>query len=198
MNEKQISFMNEKQIGAIADEIIHLYIRYGGDDYIGEPVSQLEHMSQSAMLAQEEGYEEEVILAAFLHDIGHICRPGPAAESMAGYGVIRHEKVGADYLRAKGFSERLARLVESHVQAKRYLTSKFPKYYDLLSPASKQTLECQGGRMTATEADAFEQHELFSLSIRMRRWDELAKKENQPVADLAFMKQMMIRHLKGQ
>jgi predicted HD phosphohydrolase len=86
---------------------------------------------------------------------------------------VRH---GADYLRAKGFSERLARLVESQVQAKRYLTFKFPKYYDLLSPASKQTLEFQGGRMNATEADAFEQDELFSLSIRMRRWDELAKK----------------------
>ena len=197
MNEKQIGFMNEKQIGAIADEIIQLYIRYGSDDYLGEPVSQLEHMSQSALLAHEEGYEEEVILAAFLHDIGHLCHPGRAAEDMAGNGAIRHEKVGADYLRAQGFSERLTRLVESHVQAKRYLTAKFPKYYDLLSPASKQTLECQGGRMSDPEAEAFEQDELFSLSIRMRRWDELAKKENQPVVDLASMRQMMIRHLQG-
>ena len=96
--------MTQKQISEIADEIIQLYQCYGADDYVGEPVSQLEHMSQSALLAQGEGYEEEVILAAFLHDIGHICSPQRrASESMAGYGVIRHEKVGADYLRSKRF-----------------------------------------------------------------------------------------------
>lgn len=189
--------MKEKQIGDIADEVIRLYIRYGANDYIGEPVSQLEHMSQSAFLAQQEGEEEEVILAAFLHDIGHLCSPGRPEESMAGYGIIRHEKVGADYLRAKGFSERLARLVESHVQAKRYLTFKNPAYYDQLSPASKQTLAFQGGRMSATEAAAFEADELFPLSIRMRNWDELAKKKNQPVANLAVIREMLIRHLEG-
>ena len=56
----------------IADEIIALYERHGADDYIGEPVSQLEHTGQSAQLAEREGYDEQVILAAFLHDIGHL------------------------------------------------------------------------------------------------------------------------------
>lgn len=188
--------MEQKLIYTIADEIIQLYERYGADDYVGEPVSQLEHMSQSALLAQQEGYDDEVILAAFLHDIGHICSPTRGSEeSMAGYGVIRHEKVGADYLRSKGFSERIAQLVESHVPAKRYLTYKFPDYYEKLSEASKRTLEFQGGRMTATEAAAFEQDDLFILSIRMRKWDELAKQINQPVVDLTHFKEMFIRHL---
>jgi predicted HD phosphohydrolase len=71
---------------------------------------------------------------------------------MDGYGLIRHEKVGADFLRSKGFSEQVSRLVESHVPAKRYLTFADPDYYNQLSRASKETLEFQSGRMTASEA----------------------------------------------
>ena len=62
-----------------------------------------------------------------------------------------------------------------------------------LSLASKRTLEFQGGRMTQSEAMAFEQDELFELSIQMRKWDEMAKEENIPVPDLEIYKQMPIQ-----
>src|SRR5271154_271545 len=117
----------------IVDEIFALYEEHGGEDYIGEPVSQLEHMSQAAALAEEEGFEDEVVLAAFFHDIGHLCASSETAKSMDGFGNVDHEKLGADYLRERGFSERLAALVESHVVAKRYLTYKYPEYYNQLS-----------------------------------------------------------------
>jgi phosphonate degradation associated HDIG domain protein len=179
---------------AAVDEIFELYEKYGADDYIGEPVSQLEHMTQSAQLAEKEGYDEEVILAAFFHDIGHLCA-SLATESMNGFGVESHEKIGADFLRSKGFSERLARLVESHVQAKRYLTYARPEYYAQLSEASKQTLQFQGGPMTAGEAEAFTKDALFNLSIRMRQWDEMAKEEHIPVPDINRYKQMSLKLL---
>jgi phosphonate degradation associated HDIG domain protein len=189
--------MDSKDSLTIADEIIGLYERHGGEDYIGEPISQLEHMSQSAQLAERDGYEEEVILAAFLHDIGHLCAGmGEAADSMGGFGVRSHEKVGADFLRKRGFSERLARLVESHVQAKRYLTFADPAYYEKLSEASKNTLTFQGGRMTEEEASDFEKSELFSLSIQMRQWDELAKEQKLPVVDLEVFWAMCVSHLR--
>jgi phosphonate degradation associated HDIG domain protein len=175
----------------IIDEVFELYGKYGAEEYIGEPVSQLEHMVQSAQLAARQGYDEEVILAAFFHDIGHMLAT-PDTQKMEGFGVMRHEKVGADYLRSKGFPEKIARLVESHVQAKRYLTYKYPHYYDGLSEASKQTLQFQGGRMNDSEAQAFEQDALFDLSIKMRQWDEQAKIENLPLPDLAFYKQMAL------
>lgn len=54
--------MNQEQ--AIAD-VFGLYEQYGTADYIGEPVSQLEHMSQAAQLAMAEGVDDEVVLAAF-------------------------------------------------------------------------------------------------------------------------------------
>jgi phosphonate degradation associated HDIG domain protein len=174
----------KNKVDQIVDEVFDLYEKHGGDDYIGEPVSQLEHMSQSAQLAIKEGCDDEVVLAAFFHDIGHICVKQNATNSMDGYGVKSHEKVGADYLRSKGFPERVAKLVESHVQAKRYLTFKYPSYYNALSEASKKTLEFQGGKMEKEEAEAFEADSVFEISILMRKWDELAKETGVPILDL--------------
>ncbi|WP_454877015.1 phosphonate degradation HD-domain oxygenase [Pseudomonas farris] len=174
-------------------EVFGLYERFGDNDYIGEPVSQVEHMSQAAELAMAEGGDDEVVLAAFFHDIGHICAEG--AENMGDFGIVSHERLGADYLRRAGFSERLARLVEYHVQAKRYLTLKEPGYYERLSEASRRTLEYQGGVMTAAEAEAFEQDPLCAVSLRMRQWDELAKEMWVPVMDLGILKEKALRLL---
>ena len=170
-----------------------MYRQYGTDDYIGEPVSQIEHMSQAAQLALDEGYDDEVVLAAFFHDIGHFCVND--AKNMDGYGVVSHERVGADYLRRAGFSERLAKLVEYHVQAKRYLTLRQPGYFDLLSEASIRTLGYQGGVMSEAEADAFEQDPLCGLSLRMRVWDEQAKERHVPLIGLQMLKDKALRLL---
>ena len=170
----------------VVEDIFGLYQQYGTDDYIGEPVSQIEHMSQAAQLALDEGCDDEVILAAFFHDIGHFCVND--AKNMGGYGVVSHELVGARYLRRAGFSERLAKLVEYHVQAKRYLTFSQPDYYARLSEASRRTLAYQGGVMSADEAHSFEQDPLCAVSLRMRHWDEQAKELNVPVLDLKLLK----------
>ena len=169
-------------------EIFDLYEKYGNEDYIGEPVSQIEHMSQAAQLAMDGNYDDEIVLAAFFHDIGHICVSRNKGNDMGGFGTKSHEKIGADFLREKGFSERIARLVENHVRAKRYLTFKFPEYFENLSEASKKTLAFQGGKMTSEEASAFELEPLFEASIQMRKWDELAKEKNLPIIDLEKIK----------
>ena len=152
-------------------------------------------MVQAAQLAEAQGYDEEVILAAFLHDVGHISEAAKGDNEMDGYGIKDHEELGAQFLREKGFSKKVARLVESHVEAKRYLTFKDPLYYSQLSDASKKTLEYQGGPMTAEEATAFEQYPLFDLIIRMRKWDEEAKIEHQPMPDLQHYRNMILHHL---
>lgn len=185
----------QPQIVQAVNEIFELYQKYGGEDYIGEPVSQVEHMCQAAQLAEEEGYPEEIILAAFFHDIGHFCEHIMPVEQMDGFGVVDHEKLGADFLRSKGFSEDIASLVQNHVQAKRYLTWHSPSYYEQLSGASKKTLEFQGGVMTSEEATLFESGHLFDLHIKLRRWDEKAKLENKPMPSLQKYKDMAMRHL---
>ncbi len=61
------------QIEQNVDEILSLYKNYGGEDYIGGPVSRVEHMCQCAQLAEKAGHDNEVILPAFFHHIGHLC-----------------------------------------------------------------------------------------------------------------------------
>jgi phosphonate degradation associated HDIG domain protein len=190
--------MAPKKIIPIVEEIMELYEKFGSNEYAGEKISQLEHMLQAAQLAKDGGYDDEIVLAAFLHDIGHICAANYITEDMNGFGVMNHEKIGANFLRKRGFSERVARLVENHVSAKRYLTFKFPEYYEGLSEASKKTLEFQGGRMNYDEAMLFEQDELFNEFIEMRRWDELAKEENLPLQPIDNFKDLMINYLQKQ
>ena len=83
-------------------------------------------MLQAGELARSEGQPDEVILAAFFHDLGHLLAFEGVVDHMDGFGVFSHEKLGADLLRDAGFSEKVASLVESHVEAKRYLTCKHP------------------------------------------------------------------------
>lgn len=190
--------MKPEDAKVVVDEVFSLYEKFGREDYIGEPISQIEHMCQTAMFAESEGFDNEVILAAFFHDIGHLYELIGDVQKMDGYGVDDHEGIGYAYLRDKGFSEKIARLVESHVPAKRYLTYKFPDYYKRLSPASKMTLEKQGGIMNKKEADDFENDPLFELFISIRKWDDLAKEENVRLPSLLKFKALAFDHLINQ
>ncbi|MBX9778790.1 MAG: HD domain-containing protein [Chitinophagaceae bacterium] len=188
----------QKKIETIADEIISMYEQFGSEDYIGEPVSQIEHMCQCAELAETNGADRDTILAAFLHDIGHLyefAQPKEKLVHMDTFGIVDHEKLGADYLLSRGFSENVAKMVASHVNAKRYLTFKYPEYYNLLSEASKNTLLHQGGIMTESEAAVFESDPLHQKYIALRKWDEQAKIEKQPVPSLTKYRYMIIIHL---
>ena len=188
--------MQIKQIESTVNEIFDLYDKHGAAEYAGEKVSQLEHMCQAAQFAMQEGHDDEVVLAAFMHDVGHLLPIHNESESMEGYGMMDHEKLGAQYLRRVGFSDRMCKLIASHVNAKRYLTFKYPDYYNQLSGASKKTLEYQGGRMEEAEAKQFETDPLFDLYIKMRRWDEAAKVEHQPMPDINMFRLKAIEHLK--
>lgn len=190
--------MNKEKVLAIVEEIFSLYENHGESDYIGEPVTQLEHMCQAAELAEEEGYDDEVVLAAFFHDIGHLCEFIMPLKHMEGVGILDHESIGQDFLESKGFSKRISKLVRSHVEAKRFLTFKFPEYYDMLSDASKKTLEHQGGIMDATEAKEFEADPMFKQYIQMRKWDDQAKVIGKPLPPLQKYKDMAISHLINQ
>lgn len=173
--------------------ILSTFKARGHEAYHGEPVSQLEHAVQAAELARASHPEDpDFILAAFLHDYGHLCET--EAGDMDGYGVWDHESVGAQRLRKLGFSEKIARLVENHVQAKRYLVSTDPLYFADLSPASKITLIKQGGLLSAEEQKEFENDPYFNLHIALRRLDEQAKVAEQPILDLSWLEALMNEH----
>jgi phosphonate degradation associated HDIG domain protein len=187
--------MQREQAINVANEIISMFEQHGGNEYAGEQVTQLQHMLQAGDLAREAGCDNEVILAAFLHDIGHICEAANEHNHMDGFGIMDHEEVGANYLKSIGFSPRLRELVEAHVDAKRYLTFSDSAYYQGLSDASKATLEFQGGPMKEEEASAFAQRPLFPLIIQLRKWDEAAKEVDKPMSELDYYRELIIQHL---
>ncbi|CAM3413648.1 HD domain-containing protein [Parendozoicomonas haliclonae] len=162
--------------------IIDLYRHHGAESY-GEDISQLDHALQAADLAIAEGRDNEVVAAAFLHDVGHLLEIEGAAP-MGDYGTMAHDLLGADYLRSLGFPERVATLVASHVQAKRYLCAMEPGYYDQLSEASKETLHWQGGVMSTDEVSEFSCRKDLDDVIALRRYDEAAKKQEQATEGL--------------
>ncbi|MDA7718649.1 phytanoyl-CoA dioxygenase family protein [Pseudomonadales bacterium] len=150
-----------------------LYDEQGDQDYIGEPVSQREHALQAAAHARASGAPEAAVLAALLHDVGHL--QYPKQDSMAGFGTRAHEVLGAHFLASLGFSAKVSALVQRHVDAKRYQVARSETYRAGLSQASQQTLHFQGGAMTLAERQAFEADPHFELALRVRHWDELAK-----------------------
>lgn len=176
------------------EQVCALLLEGATRDYIGEPVSQLEHGLQAAAAATRSGADEETILAALFHDIGHACAP-EGTPQMAALGTLEHERHGADYLRRLGFSERVAALVAGHVQAKRFLAWRTPAYLANLSAASIETLRWQGGPMTVAEAEQFEQDPLFKDKLRLRTWDEAAKDPTARVPALDSYRELMRRNL---
>ncbi|MFT4155102.1 HD domain-containing protein [Parafilimonas sp.] len=137
----------ERAYKQTANEIMELFEKFGNEDYDGEPVSQSSHMIQCAMEAMSQGEDAELILGAFLHDIGHLLKHVTQTEEMDSYGVVNHEGLGAQFLQEKGFSKRICAMVEHHVNAKRYLVAVDETYQAKLSEASLQTLQWQGGPM---------------------------------------------------
>lgn len=153
-------------------EIDRLYHHDPESAYFGEAVTKLQHAEQAAFHATQAGADEELILAALLHDIGHLLEGGQRHQEI---GVIDHDQRAGQWLRQHGFGERLAQLVAGHVNAKRYLVATNAAYRGRLSNASQRTLELQGGPMTEAEAAAFAADPLLRDHLRLRSWDEMAK-----------------------
>lgn len=186
------------QIKNNINNIFSLYTNYGNNDYIGEEVSQIEHMLQAAQLALNDNQNPEVILAGLFHDIGHLLAFDENNNSNLEtnhLGTLDHEKHGANYLRNLNFPEIIPQLIENHVKAKKYLAFKNPDYINKLSSASRQTLVEQGGIMSEKEANEFEKCEIFELSIQLRKYDEMAKEKNFKTESLDFFKGICLIYL---
>src|ERR1700730_17622118 len=120
------------------DRIFELFERRGDEAYFGEPVSQSEHALQAASQAEKEGAPDSLVVAALLHDIGHLVHG--LSEGIADRGVDgRPEAVGGAWL-SRHFGPEVAAPCRLHVAAKRYLCAVEPEYGRQLSPASVQSL----------------------------------------------------------
>lgn len=150
-----------------------LFAVHGSAWYGGEAISQTAHALQCAQLAEQAGEPGPLIVAALLHDVGHLLLAESTTTDM------RHQEAAAEAL-AGLFGDDVTEPVRLHVAAKRYLCAVDPAYSGTLSPASVQSLALQGGPYTAAQTDAFAASRHASAAVRLRRYDDLAK-----VVDLA-------------
>jgi [1-hydroxy-2-(trimethylamino)ethyl]phosphonate dioxygenase len=155
------------------DEITLLFRRRGAQSYFGESVSMLEHSLQTAHAGQLAGAPAALIVAALLHDVGHLVEDVPD-DILDWKADARHEEVGSGWLAAR-FGPEIYEPVRLHVPAKRYLCAVDRSYFARLSAASVRTLELQGGPMSAAEVATFESERFFADAVRIRRWDDQGK-----------------------
>ena len=157
----------------LADEVFSLFDRRGSGVYFGERISMTEHALQAAYFAREEAAPVELIVAALLHDIGHLVEKVP--DDLGDWTSDgRHEEIGARWLERR-FGAEVAGPVRLHVPAKRYLCATDHNYVAMLSQASVITLQLQGGPMAGHEVLQFETEPYYGQAVRLRRWDDQGK-----------------------
>ncbi len=164
------------------NEIAGLFECRGREMYGREAVSQLEHALQCAQLAEEAGAGPELVSACLLHDLGHLLA-APKSGMRDDVDDV-HQYFALPFLR-ESFPDAVLDPVKLHVDAKRWLCATERGYWDTLSPASKHSLELQGGPFKPAEAEKFIAQPHAAEAVLLRRWDDLAKTPRKETPQLA-------------
>ena len=154
-------------------DIEDLFLRHGHSQYSGEPVTQLQHALQTALLAEQAGADDELVTAALLHDLGHLLGMHAQTPTLRGIDDL-HQFLVLSFLRGM-FGHRVLNAVQWHVDAKRYLCATRPGYLAALSPDSQRSLALQGGVFSTSEASRFMDRPQVEEAIALRLWDDQAK-----------------------
>jgi gamma-butyrobetaine dioxygenase len=166
----------------VVDVLQEMFDGAGGAEYLGEAVTVATHMLQTGGLARKSGAPDRLVVAALLHDIGHLTADVSGRELMAGTDN-HHDAAGARWL-AAWFPPAVTEPVGRHVAAKRYLCAVDAEYLAALSPASRYTLRLQGGPFDAGEVARFAASPYARDAVAVRRWDDAAKDPDEPVLPL--------------
>ena len=179
---------------ASIEHVLALYEEFGTFTY-DEDLAQLDHALQTAALAAREAASEELVVAALLHDVGHLLaiQAGRAeGESAVPAEDLTHEAVGARYL-AGLFPPAVTGPIALHVRAKRYLCAMDSEYVAGLSAGSVRSLKLQGGPMSVTEVRVFERNPASASAVRLRGWDDGGKLDGLQVAPLSAYVEVLRR-----
>jgi len=172
-------------------EVVSLLHRRGQNQYGMEAINQLEHALQCADLAEKAGETPETVVASLLHDLGHLL--AAEREGVKEHNTDQddlHQYMALPFIRNL-FPDAVLEPIRLHVDAKRYLCFIDAAYWADLSPASKRSLELQGGVFNEVEAQAFMALPFAPEAVRLRRYDDLAKVPAKVVPDLThYTKQL--------
>ena len=158
----------------VVARIFDLFDRLGREAYLRKGVSQREHALQAAALAEAEGAAPALVLAALLHDIGHLLAAQERARDDAQrVHRLPHERIGAGWLEPL-FGPAIAESVRLHVEAKRYLCAVEPGYARQLREPARRRLAMQGGALTRSEIREFQENPYHRAAVWLRRIDDRA------------------------
>lgn len=156
------------------DEVLALYATYGPQRY-DEEITQLDHALQTAALATAAGADDALVIAALLHDVGHLLElQAGGREDGRVVADLGHEGRGARYLGAL-LPASVTGPIALHVAAKRYRCAVEPTYQAALSAGSTRSLARQGGPMAPAEVERFEAHPAHEAAVALRGWDDHGK-----------------------
>lgn len=164
------------------DEVLALYERWGAERY-DEELQQLDHALQTAALAGAAKADGPLVVAALLHDVGHLLDLAAGRGTRSRADDMRHEARGATYL-AGLFPAAVTAPIALHVRAKRYLVAVDAGYHDVLSPGSTASLARQGGALNPVEVASFETNPGWKDAVALRRWDDQGKVDGLDVPSL--------------
>ena len=162
--------------GAFVTRLQGLFESNGAVEYLGEPVTMAEHLLQGAAIAEKRGLPDTVIVAALLHDIGHLQSPHGTFSMDDAHDRV-HEDAGADFLRPY-LPAAVVDCVRLHVAAKRYLCAILPDYLRCLSDASIHSLQLQVGPMDHDEVIAFASKPHLEAILQVRYLDDSGKRQD--------------------
>lgn len=157
----------------LRQELLDIFVGRATRRYGLSEINQLQHALQSAALAEADDAPPATVLAALLHDVGHMIHGLGEDPASRGLDDV-HEELGAKWL-AERFGPEVSEPVRLHVSAKRYLCTVEPDYFGKLAPDSVRSLKLQGGLMSADEVEAFQANPHYAEAVRLRRYDEEAK-----------------------
>jgi predicted HD phosphohydrolase len=186
-------------MSSMVDRLIDAMTKSAPRQYGKEGVTELAHALQCADLAEGAGANEELVLACLLHDVGRYAVAQDEVSDTLEVGTQRsadargHHEAGADLI-APHVPERVAFLVRSHTDAKRYLCASEPGYHDRLSRGSRHTLTLQGGVMTAAEMRRAATNPWWPDALRLRRWDDEAKVIGKKTRPLSAWKPLLRKY----
>ncbi|MEX1104880.1 MAG: HD domain-containing protein [Ilumatobacteraceae bacterium] len=166
------------------DEVVELFERWGPQHY-DDQVSQLDHALQCAALARRAGAADSLVVAALLHDIGHLLELDTADGEMGDLAIDRHHEARAARALGAVYPPAVTAPIALHVEAKRYLCAVDEGYAATLSEGSVRSLVTQGGAMSADEVTRFEALPRWADAVALRRWDDLGKVDELAVEPFA-------------
>jgi predicted HD phosphohydrolase len=192
--------VNDDRVDEALQSIERAFLSAEGMAYLGEDVTMIQHQLQAGALARAAGHTDALVVAALLHDIGHMVGPEEgevdATEALAGDRDAHHDATGARWL-SRWFGLDVTEPVRLHVAAKRFLVATEPDYAGTLSAASVHTLRLQGGPMTPREVREFERLEHAHDAVAIRRLDEAAKDATRDAPGLDTHRDLLVRVISG-